>query len=142
MGLAVIMYFISKRIFIKEQSKIKFTPDSVFEEIINKTTKTFLTSTNNLQTTLRKSLIRKHSVNVGSSYIPHDNFLKLMMEAYIHPAEKKMTSNPIHIWNDSYNFIKTANPEDKYITKEFEYEQIIKREGGNETDNDFIEQIL
>lgn len=120
------MYFISKRIFIKEQTKISFTPDSVFEEIINKTTKTFLSSSNNLQNTLRKPMIGRTSFS-GNPL--HKNFISLMKEAYIHPAEKKITKNPMQIWNDSYNFIKHDN-EIKETKNErmFEYENFIKRE--------------
>jgi hypothetical protein len=144
MGIAIVMYYISKRIFIKEQSKMKLAPDSVFEEIINKTTKTFLSSSNNLQTTLRKSLLNRHSKNVSSVNHTFNNFIKLMKEAYIHPAEKNLTNNPIQIWNDSYNFIKTINPDniEARKNKEFEYEHIIKREVGAPVDSEFIEQIL
>jgi hypothetical protein len=141
MILAVIMYYVSKRIFIKEQSKMKFTPDSVFEEIINKTTRTFLSSSNNLQNILKKPLMR------GNSFVSHtkDHLLNLMKEAYIHPAEKNMTSNPIHIWNDSYNFIKRSEQTPETTQKDYiEYEQIIKREVGHNgiRTDDFIEQIL
>lgn len=136
MGLAVIMYFISKRIFIKEQSKVTFTPNSVFEEIINKTTNTFISSSNNLQNMMRKSLLQKHSITQNCA---NSNLFRVMREAYIHPAEKKLTSNPIQIWNDSYNFIKYL--EENKNLKEFEYEHIIKRQI-TQVDNEFIEQIL
>ncbi len=135
MGLAVLMYYISKRIFIKEQGKIKLSPDSVFEEIINKTTKTLLSSENSLQQTLRKSLLKKHVSN--TSFVNYDNshFLKLMKEAYVHPAEKKLTSNPIQIWNDSYNFIKSIGDQSDGSgrRKKIEYDHVIVIEKNRNT---------
>ncbi len=124
------MYFISKRIFIKEQTKMSFTPDSVFEEIINKTTKTFLSSSKNLQNTLRKPLVGYRQSNANTS---QKNFFTLMKEAYLHPAEKNITNNPIQIWNDSYNFIKSAETAQQAPSKLIEYENIIKRERKSES---------
>jgi hypothetical protein len=140
-ALAIVMYYTSKRFFIKEQKKLNFTPDSVFEEIINKTTNTFLSSVGNLQNTLKTSLLKKHSSQSGSMNYSYQNFIKVMKEAYIHPAEKKLTSNPLQIWNDSYNFIKTVDDVGGN-KKIYEYEHVIKREVGESSDNEFIEQIL
>ena len=67
-----------------------------------------------------------------------------MKEAYVHPAEKNLNINPIQIWNDSYNFLKTINPDNMEGRKkrDNEYEHIIRREVGAPSDNEFIEQIL
>jgi hypothetical protein len=137
-GIAIIIYYASNRVFIKEQSKMKMTPDSVFEEIINKTTKSFINSSNNLQSTLRRSLLKRSSA--AAANYNHEQFTNLMKEAYIHPAEKKLTTTPIQIWNDSYNLFKTA--QENSHSKEIEYEHIIRRENIVNEDNDFIDQII
>jgi len=122
---SIVMYFVSKRILIKEQTKISFTPDSIFEEIINKTTKNFISSSNNLKNSLKKGLLT-------SSRNSSEKLFALLKESYIHPAEKKIINNPIQIWNDSYNFIKTMDVKESQKEKIFiEYEDIIKRENSN-----------
>ena len=30
-----------------------------------------------------------------------------MINAYVHPAEKNQTVNPMQIWNDAYTYMKT-----------------------------------
>ena len=32
-----------------------------------------------------------------------------MINAYVHPAEKNQTVNPMQIWNDAYTYMKTNN---------------------------------
>ena len=32
-----------------------------------------------------------------------------MINAYVHPAEKNQTVNPMQIWNDAYTYMKTEN---------------------------------
>ena len=51
-----------------------------------------------------------------------------MISAYVHPAEKNQTVNPIQIWNDAYTYMKinsdvTRRDKDKIFR---EYSDIIK----------------
>ena len=70
-----------------------------------------------------------------SSYVSNfgdeENLEKLynsMINAYVHPAEKNQTVNPMQIWNDAYTYMKT-NQEKVEKGKEKicrEYTDIIK----------------
>lgn len=120
---SIVMYYVSERVLITK-SKTSFTPDSVLDEIFNKTrqSRLFSQSANNFRDSVNVRLI-------SNSKIAQTKFFNLMKESYIHPAEKNVINNPIQIWNDSYNFIKTI--EDNMVNKEkdlIEYEHIIIRE--------------
>lgn len=128
LSFAVVMYYLSKRYFVGKHTKSSFTPGSIFDEIIQKTTNTLLSSSNNLPV-IKKPLLSHNKLNImHSTNISQEKFIGLMKEAYIHPAEKNFINNPIQIWNDSYNFIKTIKMNEEVKKKELiEYENIIKR---------------
>lgn len=58
--------------------------------------------------------------------ITEDQLLKLMREAYVHPAEKNQVVNPMQIWNDAYTYLKTNNQDYKKERIYKRYEDIIE----------------
>ena len=58
--------------------------------------------------------------------ITEDELLKLMRQAYVHPAEKNQVVNPMQIWNDAYTYLKTNNQDYKIERIYKRYEDIIE----------------
>ena len=67
---------------------------------------------NNFNIEKQTSLVRDNSY---VSYFGEDadtNMEKVynsMINAYVHPAEKNQTVNPMQIWNDAYTYMKVNN---------------------------------
>ena len=58
----------------------------------------------------RASLVRDSSYASSLGEEQDTNMEKLynsMINAYVHPAEKNQTVNPMQIWNDAYTYMKT-----------------------------------
>lgn len=137
--IAIFTYFISKKIFIVNKFE-REDNNSVFEAIINKTADTLLNASNGF-TQLRISLMQE-TPQPACLKKDKGTFTKLIKQAYIHPAEKDITNNPIQIWNDSYNFIKRGGNTDDGNRKFVEYEHFITRYDRENETNQIIEELL
>ena len=79
----------------------------------------------------KQAFLARESSYVSNLGDDQDNLEKLynsMINAYVHPAEKNQTVNPMQIWNDAYTYMKT-NQEKVEKGKEKicrEYTDIIK----------------
>ena len=58
----------------------------------------------------KQAFLARESSYVSNLGDDQDNLEKLynsMINAYVHPAEKNQTINPMQIWNDAYTYMKT-----------------------------------
>ena len=112
--------FIANENFIEEQNFI----EKIMSKIkLNK----ILFNNNQFNIEKQASLIRENSY---VSYFGDDSDSSMekmynkMVNAYVHPAEKNQTVNPMQIWNDAYTYMKTTRRDKDRICRE--YTDIIK----------------
>ena len=116
-------------------SNTKDTNESIFDKFLNQSKIKqlfFRKSQNSLfydsYNEQRLSMLSK--ANSGEP-LSEETLIKIMKEAYVHPAEKNQIVNPIQIWNDSYTFMKTHSENPKKTKAYFEYENIIQPNSQN-----------
>ena len=107
-----------KQLFILEDSGEELNDQNFFQKIIKKINQIIFDNDESDNIYLydkRASLIRgdnisrKSSVNnIWDNNDPNtEKIYNAMINAYVHPAEKNQTVNPIQIWNDAYTYMKT-----------------------------------
>jgi hypothetical protein len=126
--LSVFIFYGMKQLFIANENE--FEEKNLIEKFMTKIK-------------LNKILFNENNINIDkqaflardSSYVSYfseeeinkEKLYNSMINAYVHPAEKNQTVNPMQIWNDAYTYMKTntekVDKKDK-ICKE--YTDIIK----------------
>ena len=128
--LSVFIFYGMKQLFIANENELE--EQNLIEKFMSKIKLNKILFNNNSLNIDKQAFIARESNN--PSYLGDDgesNLEKLynsMINAYVHPAEKNQTVNPMQIWNDAYTYMKTnqdksGNEKDK-ICKE--YTDIIK----------------
>lgn len=130
--ISLFIYYGMKNFFL---SNTKDTNESIFDKFLNQSKIKqlfFRKSQNSLfydsYNEQRLSMLSK--ANSGEP-LSEETLIKIMKEAYVHPAEKNQIVNPIQIWNDSYTFMKTHSENPKKTKAYFEYENIIQPNSQN-----------
>ena len=128
--LSVFIFYGMKQLFIANENELE--EQNLIEKFMSKIKLNKILFNNNSLNIDKQAFLAGESNN--PSYLGDDgesNLEKLynsMINAYVHPAEKNQTVNPMQIWNDAYTYMKTnqdksGNEKDK-ICKE--YTDIIK----------------
>ena len=128
--LSVFIFYGMKQLFIANENELE--EQNLIEKFMSKIKLNKILFNNNSLNIDKQAFLVRESNN--PSYLGDDgesNLEKLynsMINAYVHPAEKNQTVNPMQIWNDAYTYMKTnqdksGNEKDK-ICKE--YTDIIK----------------
>jgi len=128
--LSVFIFYGMKQLFIANENELE--EQNLIEKFMSKIKLNKILFNNNSLNIDKQAFLARESNN--PSYLGDDgesNLEKLynsMINAYVHPAEKNQTVNPMQIWNDAYTYMKTnqdksGNEKDK-ICKE--YTDIIK----------------
>jgi hypothetical protein len=128
--LSVFIFYGTKQLFIANENELE--EQNLIEKFMSKIKLNKILFNNNSLNIDKQAFLARESNN--PSYLGDDgesNLEKLynsMINAYVHPAEKNQTVNPMQIWNDAYTYMKTnqdksGNEKDK-ICKE--YTDIIK----------------
>ena len=128
--LSVFIFYGMKQLFIANENELE--EQNLIEKFMSKIKLNKILFNNNSLNIDKQAFLASESNN--PSYLGDDgesNLEKLynsMINAYVHPAEKNQTVNPMQIWNDAYTYMKTnqdksGNEKDK-ICKE--YTDIIK----------------
>lgn len=128
--LSVFIFYGMKQLFIANENELE--EQNLIEKFMSKIKLNKILFNNNSLNIDKQAFLARESNN--PSYLGEDgesNLEKLynsMINAYVHPAEKNQTVNPMQIWNDAYTYMKTnqdksGNEKDK-ICKE--YTDIIK----------------
>ena len=95
--------------------KILSQEQNFLEKLISKINlnKILFHNNNEINIDKRASLVRDSSYNSSLWEEQQDSNMEKvynsMINAYVHPAEKNQTVNPIQIWNDAYTYMKTNN---------------------------------
>jgi hypothetical protein len=127
---SVFIFYGTKQLFIANENDLE--EQNLIEKFFSKIKLNKILFNNNSLNIDKQAFLARESSYV--SYLGEDgdsNLDKLynsMINAYVHPAEKNQTVNPMQIWNDAYTYMKTnqekiGNEKDK-ICKE--YTDIIK----------------
>ena len=128
--LSVFIFYGMKQLFIANENELE--EQNLIEKFMSKIKLNKILFNNNSLNIDKQAFLARESNN--PSYLGDDgesNLEKLynsMINAYVHPAEKNQTVNPMQIWNNAYTYMKTnqdksGNEKDK-ICKE--YTDIIK----------------
>lgn len=131
--ISIFIYYGMKNFFLSSSKEKK---ETIFDR--------FLT-----QTRIRQLFFHRSQSNFGDSYneqrfsllscsnsnevLSEETLIRIMKEAYVHPAEKQQIVNPIQIWNDSYNFMKTNNSTASTQKNFHQYEDIIVKNTNRNT---------
>ena len=98
-----------KQLFIANENDLE--EQNFLEKIISKIKlNKVLFNDNAINIDKRSSLVRDSSYASSLGEEQDTNMEKLynsMINAYVHPAEKNQTVNPMQIWNDAYTYMKT-----------------------------------
>ena len=131
---ATILYLILS-LFIysgmKHLFNVKNNKPNIFERVLNKSgLNDFIFNNRNITDNRLNNMDLKTSFLSKKDKMPEkiteDELLKLMREAYVHPAEKNQVVNPMQIWNDAYTYLKTNNQDYKIERIYKRYEDIIE----------------
>ena len=127
---SVFIFYGTKQLFIANENDLE--EQNLIEKFFSKIKLNKILFNNNSLNIDKQAFLARESSYV--SYMGEDgdsNLDKLynsMINAYVHPAEKNQTVNPMQIWNDAYTYMKTnqekAGKEKDKIFKE--YTDIIK----------------
>ena len=127
---SVFIFYGTKQLFIANENELE--EQNLIEKFFSKIKLNKILFNNNSLNIDKQAFLARESSYV--SYMGEDgdsNLDKLynsMINAYVHPAEKNQTVNPMQIWNDAYTYMKTnqekAGKEKDKIFKE--YTDIIK----------------
>ena len=106
---SVFIFYGMKQLFIANENDLE--EQNFLEKIISKIKlNKVLFNDNAINIDKRSSLVRDSSYASSLGEEQDTNMEKLynsMINAYVHPAEKNQTVNPIQIWNDAYTYMKT-----------------------------------
>ena len=107
--LSIFIFYGMKQLYIASENDLE--EQNFFEKILSKTKlNQILFNNNSFRIDKQASLVRDSSYG---SYTGDDNDVNVeklyisMINAYVHPAEKNQTVNPMQIWNDAYTYMKT-----------------------------------
>ena len=127
---SVFIFYGMKQLFIANENDLE--EQNFLEKLISKIKlNRVLFNDNQLNIDKQASLVRENSY---ISYFGDENDANMekvynsMINAYVHPAEKNQTVNPMQIWNDAYTYMKvnhakTGRDKDRICR---EYTDIIK----------------
>ena len=107
--LSVFIFYGMKQLFISNENELE--EQNLIEKFMSKIKLNKILFNNNSLNIDKQAFLARESNNV--SYLGEDgesNLEKLynsMINAYVHPAEKNQTVNPMQIWNDAYTYMKT-----------------------------------
>ena len=107
--LSVFIFYGMKQLFISNENELE--EQNLIEKFMSKIKLNKILFNNNSLNIDKQAFLARESNNV--SYLGQDgesNLEKLynsMINAYVHPAEKNQTVNPMQIWNDAYTYMKT-----------------------------------
>ena len=127
---SVFIFYGTKQLFIANENDLE--EQNLIEKFFSKIKLNKILFNNNSLNIDKQAFLARESSYV--SYMGEDgdsNLDKLynsMINAYVHPAEKNQTVNPMQIWNDAYTYMKT-NQEKAWKEKDKifkEYTDIIK----------------
>ena len=138
---SVFIFYGMKQLFIANENDLE--EQNFLEKIISKIKlNKILFNNNELNIDKQASLVRENSYvsyfgDEGDSNM--EKIYNSMINAYVHPAEKNQTVNPMQIWNDAYAYMKTNNVKSGRDKDRIcrEYTDIIKPH----TDISYIEKI-
>ena len=106
---SVFIFYGMKQLFIANENDLE--EQNFLEKIISKIKlNKVLFNDNAINIDKRSSLVRDSSYASSLGEEQDTNMEKLynsMINAYVHPAEKNQTVNPMQIWNDAYTYMKT-----------------------------------
>ena len=106
---SVFIFYGMKQLFIANENDLE--EQNFLEKIISKIKlNKILFNDNAINIDKRASLVRDSSYASSLGEEQDTNMEKLynsMINAYVHPAEKNQTVNPMQIWNDAYTYMKT-----------------------------------
>lgn len=122
------LYFYMKSVFLTSTQ----SNDSIVDEILTKTKSLFhiKKQSNYYYDEPNGNVNRTSLLPKTINELTEEQLAKMLQEVYVHPVEKKQIVNPMQIWNDSYNFMKTSQ-ENKEKRTCVQYEDIIRRESGD-----------
>jgi hypothetical protein len=107
--ISVFIFYGMKQLFIANENDLE--EQNFLEKIISKIKlNKVLFNDNAINIDKRSSLVRDSSYASSLGEEQDTNMEKLynsMINAYVHPAEKNQTVNPMQIWNDAYTYMKT-----------------------------------
>ena len=105
---SVFIFYGMKQLFIANENDLE--EQNFLEKIISKIKlNKILFNDNAINIDKRASLVRDSSYASSLGEEQDTNMEKLynsMINAYVHPAEKNQTVNPMQIWNDAYTYMK------------------------------------
>ena len=107
--LSVFIFYGMKQLFISNENELE--EQNLIEKFMSKIKLNKILFNNNSLNIDKQAFLARESNNF--SYLVEDgesNLEKLynsMINAYVHPAEKNQTVNPMQIWNDAYTYMKT-----------------------------------
>ena len=106
--LSVFIFYGMKQLFIANESDLE--EQNLIEKFMSKIKlNKILFNNNSLHIDKQAFLARESS---SASYFGEDKdseqLYNSMINAYVHPAEKNQTVNPMQIWNDAYTYMKTS----------------------------------
>ena len=108
---SVFIFYGMKQLFIANENDLE--EQNFIEKIISKIKlNKVLFKNDELNIDKQASLVRENSYVSYFGDEADSNMEKIynsMINAYVHPAEKNQTVNPMQIWNDAYAYMKTNN---------------------------------
>ena len=116
-----------KQLFISNESELE--EPNLIEKFMSKIKLNKILFNDN---SLKQTFLARESSYVSTFGDENDsNLEKLynsMINAYVHPAEKNQTVNPMQIWNDAYTYMKTNQDKEEKEKDKIckEYTDIIK----------------
>ena len=124
---SVFIYYGMKQLFISNESELE--EPNLIEKFMSKIKLNKILFNDN---SLKQTFLARESSYVSTFGDENDsNLEKLynsMINAYVHPAEKNQTVNPMQIWNDAYTYMKTNQDKEEKEKDKIckEYTDIIK----------------
>ena len=97
-----------KQLFITSESELE--EQNLIEKFFSKIKLNKILFNDNSLHIDKQALLARDSSYVSNFGEDGENLEKLynsMINAYVHPAEKNQTVNPMQIWNDAYTYMKT-----------------------------------
>ena len=108
---SVFIFYGMKQLFIANENDIE--EQNFIEKIMSKIKlNRILFNDNQFNIEKQASLVRENSYVSYFGEEADNNMEKIynsMINAYVHPAEKNQTVNPMQIWNDAYTYMKINN---------------------------------
>ena len=105
---SVFIFYGMKQLFITNESESE--EQNLIEKFFSKIKLNKILFNDNSLHIDKQAFLARESSYVSNLGDDQDNLEKLynsMINAYVHPAEKNQTVNPMQIWNDAYTYMKT-----------------------------------